>query len=100
MTELARDRAQLLAEQRSGPPSGRPAKTDVREALSQTARGRDQITWLKHPVRLPGSRTTRVFGYDTRRGPPAWLATVIAEQEREPAEDLAVERLSSVVATV
>ena len=77
MTELARDRAQLLTEQRSR----RPAKPDVREALSQTARGRDQITWLKEPVRLPGGRT-RVFGYDTRCGPPAWLARFIAEQER------------------
>ena len=78
MTELARDRAQLLAEQRSS----RPVKTDAREALSRTARGRDQITWLKQPVTCPGSRT-RVFGYDTRCGPPAWLAALIAEQERE-----------------
>lgn len=85
MTDLARDRAQLLAEQRSrvAPlPRRGPVATDAREALSQTTRGRDQITWLKQPVTLPGTRT-RVFGYDTRFGPPTWLAALIAEPERQ-----------------
>jgi len=75
MTDLARDRSELLASQRTRRPAF-PAKPQRPRRPS-----RESIRWLQ-PVALSPVSRTLVVGFDpTIADPPAWLAQAIAEQD-------------------
>jgi hypothetical protein len=79
MSDLARDRGELLSSQRSRHATFPPPRP--RRQASGT--GREAIVWLAGPVALSALSRTRVVGFDPAvvGAIPDWQAAAIAEQE-------------------